>query len=172
MLKSIDKKMCKNNRKSNIIPAIIHEKQKKIIFYIYRNEFMREYEKKFIFSRIIKINYNEKIYDVITNVIQKDPISNCPIHIDFKLVKNNSLIQLKIPIKIINYEKSNILKKGGVLNLLKKDIMIECLTQNIPKYITIDVSRHKTGYKIKIEDMMQNKERLSSSKELIKRLIK
>ena len=77
-------------------------------------------------------------------------MSDEPIHIDFlRIIKGTSII-LEIPVKFINSEKSPGLKRGGVLNIVRRKVELKCPTENIPTELTVDLDGLDIGSSIKI----------------------
>ena len=101
-------------------------------------------------SNILDIDIEGKKEKVLPKDISYDPISDEPIHIDFlRIVKGAKLI-LEIPVKFINKEKSPGLKKGGVLNIVRRKIELKCPAENIPNELIVDLDNSEIGTSIKI----------------------
>ena len=77
-------------------------------------------------------------------------MSDEPIHIDFLRIVEGSKINLNIPVKFINSDKSPGLKRGGVLNIVRRKVELNCPTENIPKELTVDLDNLDIGSSIKI----------------------
>ena len=110
----------------------------------YKN-FVKEYKKHNLFATLININFNQKNFPVILKEIQINPVTDDPIHIDFQLIQRNVFIKVPVSIKVINNDKSPGIKKGGILNVVKKNIILDCTPLKIPKYLIIDVSGFNIG---------------------------
>ena len=65
-------------------------------------------------------------------------------------IVSGSKIILEIPVRFINQSESPGLKKGGVLNIVRRKIELNCPADNIPKEIVIDLSGTDIGTSIKI----------------------
>ena len=74
-----------------------------------------------------------KTINVLPKEVSYDPISDDPIHIDFLRIVKGTKLTLEIPVRFINGEKSPGLKKGGVLNIVRRKIELKCPAENIPK---------------------------------------
>ena len=55
-----------------------------------------------------------------------------------RVVKGSKIV-LEIPVKFINNDKSPGLKKGGVLNIVRRKIQLKCPAEKIPHEITINL---------------------------------
>ena len=90
---------------------------------------------------------------VLPREIAYDPISDEPIHIDFMRIVKGSKLTLEIPVKLINLDKSPGLKKGGVLNTVRRKVELKCPAENIPDEIVIDLDNVDIGTSIKISSV-------------------
>ena len=80
-------------------------------------------------------------------------VSEEPIHIDFMRVVAGKKIILEIPVKFINHPESPGLKRGGVLNIVRRKVELKCPGENIPDDITIDLAGTDIGTSIKISSV-------------------
>ena len=62
-------------------------------------------------------------------------------------------IVIEVPVKFINYPDSPGLKRGGVLNIVRRKIELKCPAENIPDDITIDLAGTDIGTSIKISSV-------------------
>ena len=69
-----------------------------------------------------------------------------------RIVKGSKII-LEIPVKFINNEKSPGLKKGGVLNIVRRKVELLCPTENIPNELIVDLDGLDIGSSIKISSI-------------------
>ena len=96
-------------------------------------------EKENFLSNILSANIDGKSENVLPREIKYNTLSDEPIHIDFlRIVKGASVI-LEIPVKFINHEKSPGLKRGGVLNIVRRKVELKCLAENIPSLSLIHI---------------------------------
>ena len=139
---------------SNVIPAIIYDKNygnSKI--YINYKYFYKKYINSSIYGRIIKIRIKESIFNVIIKNIKLGLIKNNIKHLDFQICHYTKVVMTSIPVKLIGYNNSIGLKKGGILYLSMKNIPIKCLPMNIPSYININILKLDIKQVIHIYDI-------------------
>ena len=60
---------------------------------------------------------------------------------------------MEIPVKFVNSEKSPGLKKGGVLNIVRRKIELKCPAENIPSELVVDLDNTEIGTSIKISSI-------------------
>ena len=77
-------------------------------------------------------------------------MSEEPIHIDFLRIVAGSKIILEIPVKFKNHSESPGLKRGGVLNIVRRKVELKCTTDNIPDEIVVDLAGTDIGDSLKI----------------------
>ena len=109
-------------------------------------------EKENFLSNIITLNVNGKPQNVLPREITFNVVSDEPIHVDFlRIIKG--VIRIEVPVKFINHEKSPGLKRGGVLNIVRRKIELRCPSEKIPKDITIDLDGIDIGESFKISSI-------------------
>ena len=136
------------------IPAIIYggsEKNQKIS--LRKKNVKNLIEKENFLSNIISINLDGKSENVLPKELVWDPITDEPIHIDFLRIVKGSTVILEIPVKFINNDKSPGLKRGGVLNIVRRKVELKCPAENIPKELTVDLDNLDIGSSIKISSI-------------------
>ena len=110
-------------------------------------------EKENFLSNILSANIDGKSENVLPREIKYNTLSDEPIHIDFlRIVKGASII-LEIPVKFINHEKSPGLKRGGVLNIVRRKVELKCLAENIPGELVVDLENVDIGESFKISSI-------------------
>jgi len=136
------------------VPAVVYggsEKNQKI--YLSKKNIKNLIEKENFLSNIISINLDGKSENVLPKEIVWDPITDEPIHIDFLRIVKGAKVILEIPVKFINIEKSPGLKRGGVLNIVRRKVELKCPTENIPTELVVDLDNLDIGSSIKISSI-------------------
>jgi len=110
-------------------------------------------DKENFLSNIITLNLDGKPQNVLPREITYNVISDEPIHIDFLRVVPGVKIRIEVPVQFINHEKSPGLKRGGVLNIVRRKIELKCPSEKIPESITIDLDGIEIGESFKISSI-------------------
>ncbi|WPX96280.1 50S ribosomal protein L25/general stress protein Ctc [Candidatus Bandiella euplotis] len=140
-------------RRQGKIPAIIYGFDSNRMISVVYKDFLREYMKGSMLSKLFSLQIGKEVLKVIPREVQTDPVTDNPIHVDFQLVNENIPIKVSVRVKVINQDKSPGIKKGGVLNIVKRNIALNCIPRNIPRYLEIDVSGFEIGQNIHINDI-------------------
>ena len=104
-------------------------------------------------SNILDLKIDGKSQKVLPREIKFDTISDEPIHIDFLRVIAGGTIILDIPVRFINNDKSPGLKRGGVLNIVRRKVELKCPTENIPNELVVDLDGVDIGESFKISSI-------------------
>ena len=104
-------------------------------------------------SNVISISLDGKEQKVLPRDITFDTVSDEPIHVDFLRIVEGAKIILEIPVKFINNELSPGLKRGGVLNIVRRKVELKCPTENIPTELVVDLNGLDIGSSIKISSI-------------------
>jgi len=84
--------------------------------------------------------------------VQRDPITDRFLHIDFQAVKADEKIELEVPVRTKG-EAVGVKTQGGVLEVIAHQLRIRCLPADLPSAIEIDVSALKVGEVLKVGEL-------------------
>ena len=104
-------------------------------------------------SKVFDLDIDGNLEKALPRDVAYDAVSDEPIHIDFMRVTHGSKIDLEIPVKFINADKSPGLKKGAVLNIVRRKVELKCPAENIPEEIVVDLDNTEIGVSIKISSV-------------------
>ncbi len=115
-------------------------------------------EKENFLSNIIALNVDGKTQNVLPKEIKYDIITDEPIHVDFLRVVQGVKIKIEVPVKFINHESSPGLKRGGVLNIVRRKVELKCPSEKIPENLVIDLDGIDIGESFKISSISLDEE--------------
>jgi len=104
-------------------------------------------------SNVITLNVDGKPQNVLPREIKYNVVSDEPIHVDFLRIVDGVKIRIEVPVQFINHEKSPGLKRGGVLNIVRRKIELKCPSEKIPDGIIIDLDGIDIGQSFKISSI-------------------
>ena len=141
-------------RVKGMIPAVLYggkDPNKNIS--INRKEIANIINSDTFLSKVIELDIEGKKERVIPREVAFHVVSEEPIHIDFMRIISGKKIILEIPVKFINHPDSPGLKRGGVLNIVRRKVELKCPAENIPDEIVVDLSGTDIGTSIKISSV-------------------
>jgi large subunit ribosomal protein L25 len=141
-------------RRNGLIPAVIYgDKQAPISIALNTNEVTKRIHAGGFMTTIATIEVDGKKYKVLPKDYQLDPVRDFTMHVDFLRVSGNTQVTVEIPVHFINEEKSQGLKAGGVLNIVRHEIEVHCPADAIPEFFNVDLNGKKIGDSIHISDL-------------------
>ena len=141
-------------RSEGLIPAILYGgKDANLNISIQKKEIKNLINSDTFLSKVLELEINGKKEKVIPRDIAFNVVSEEPIHIDFMRIVSGKKIILEIPVKFINHPDSPGLKRGGVLNIVRRKIELKCPAENIPNEIVVDLAGTDIGTSIKISSV-------------------
>ena len=109
-------------------------------------------------SSVITLSVDGKNQNVLPREIEYNVLSDEPTHVDFLRVVPGVKIRIEVPVQFINHETSPGLKRGGVLNIVRRKIELKCPSEKIPGGITIDLDGVDIGESFKISSIKLEKD--------------
>lgn len=82
--------------------------------------------------------------------VQRHPVSDDPIHADFMRVARGATIEVAVPVRFVNEDVAPGLKRGGVLNVVRREIELSCPSDAIPGELVVDLSPFDIGDSVHI----------------------
>jgi large subunit ribosomal protein L25 len=103
-----------------------------------------------LFSLDIQDGTAEK-HSAMIKEVQTDPVSREILHVDFMEVSQDRKIKVMVPVMTIG--KSIGVEMGGLFQIIRRDLEVECYPNNIPESIEIDISALEIGDSVHVEDI-------------------
>lgn len=98
---------------------------------------------------LLKLGGSDQSRHAMIKEMQRDPVSRKPLHIDFVRVLMDVKITVEVPIEIVGIAKG-VKTDGGILDIVTREVEIECLPGNIPTGLAVDVTELGIGDAIRI----------------------
>ena len=89
---------------------------------------------------------------VLVREYQLDPVTHELLHADFYRVAMDKLIRVQVTV-VPQGEPKGVKQQGGVLDIVHRQIEIECLPADIPNHIEVDVREMLVGESIRVRDV-------------------
>ena len=141
-------------RSEGFIPAILYGgKLNNLKISVKKLQFQDIIKTETFMSKVFDLDIDGSSEKALPREIAFDPVSDEPIHIDFIRIVKGTKIILEIPVKFINSEKSPGLKKGGVLNIVRRKVELKCPAETIPNEIIVDLDNVEINTSLKISSV-------------------
>jgi large subunit ribosomal protein L25 len=141
-------------RNNGIVPAIIYGGESENEKVSISKKLLKSLlDKENFLSNIVALNVDGKPQNVLPREVKYHVISDDPIHVDFLRVVPGVKIRIEVPVQFINHEKSPGLKRGGVLNIVRRKVELRCPSEKIPESLVIDLDGVDIGESFKISSI-------------------
>ena len=141
-------------RSDCLIPAILYGAKKNNVNISLKKLQLQDLIRTETFmSKVVNLEIDGSTEKVLPKDVAYDPVSDEPMHIDFMRIAKGSIIILEAPVKFINSEKSPGLKKGGVLNVVRRKVELRCPTESIPTEVIVDLDNTEINTSLKISSV-------------------
>ena len=138
-------------RESGLIPAILYggkDPNQKIS--IEKKAIREIINSESFLSKVLELEIDGKKEKVLPREVAYNVVSEEPIHIDFMRIIAGKKVIIEVPVNFKNHPDSPGLKRGGVLNIVRRKVELKCPGESIPNEILIDLTGTDIGTSIKI----------------------
>ncbi len=137
-------------RRAGKIPAVVYGHSGTAAIAIDAGEFSRKF-KRISENTIINLQVDDKTYDVLVKDYQEDMLKDRIMHIDFYEIERGKTLRTNIPVHTVGAPVG--VREGGVLETMLYTIEVECLPQDIPEFLEIDISKLDIGQSVHVADI-------------------
>lgn len=139
-------------RKQNLVPAIVYggkDEPQKIA--LVEREIRRELEMNpRFFSSVVTLDLGGTPIQVVPREAQLHPVKGHPLHVDFLRAAKGSTVTVEVPVHFLNEERCPGIRRGGVLNIVRREIELVCPVEAIPDRIDVDLGSVEIGDSVHI----------------------
>jgi large subunit ribosomal protein L25 len=89
---------------------------------------------------------------VLVKEFQIDPITHAVLHADFYRIAMDKVLTVTIPVTV-HGEPKGVKQQGGILEFIRREIVISCLPADIPEHVDIDVSELMLHQGVRVRDI-------------------
>ena len=136
------------------VPAVIYgEKKDPESISIAINDLTKLYKTGRILSTLLDVDIDGKKHRVIARDVQLHPVRDTILHADFLRLGKGAKIAVEVPVRFLNEETCPGLKSGGVLNVVRYTVELNCPADNIPEDIELDLIEASMGDSLHISEV-------------------
>jgi large subunit ribosomal protein L25 len=133
-------------RRAGRVPAVIYgEAKPQQMVSLAARALRRELANPHFHNMLYGLEVNGETVRVLPRDVQLHPVTDEPIHADFVRVSAGAMITVEVPVTFLNEDISPGLKRGGVLNIVRRELELICPVDAIPGEIPIDLQSFDIG---------------------------
>ncbi len=151
-----DKNAARRLRTTGMIPAVLYgAKKDPRAIAVDPKQILRILHSASGHNTIFDINLDGEQAKAMVVDWQYEPLKGHLLHVDLKRIAMDQKMRLSVPVHIEG-EAKGAKEEGGLLDLVLREIQIECLPTDIPSHISVDVTNLGQGEAIRVADLPQN----------------
>jgi len=101
--------------------------------------------------KLFEIFLDGKKQRVIVKELQHHPVTGELVHVDFQVVERGRKIRQVVPVELFGEAKG--VRAGGILEHGLTEVTVECLPEDLPEFIEVDVSKLAIGDSLRVKDL-------------------
>lgn len=137
----VGKGAARTARRNGMVPGMIYgNRLEPVMINVERPILDRELGQAGFFIRLVDIEVDGEKHRVLPREVQFHPVTDAPLHIDFLRFSADRKLSVAVPVRFLNEDESPGLKRGGVLNIVRHEVEVQCTADNIPNEFEIDVT--------------------------------
>src|SRR5215469_18395862 len=113
-------------------------------------ELSRLLSRRSVFAALVDLEIEGKRHRTLPREVQYHPVTAVPLHVDFLRIGATTRVTVEIPVVFVNHELSAGLRRGGILNIVRHEIELDCPVDAIPNRLTVDLSGLDIGDSVHI----------------------
>ena len=102
------------------------------------------------FSTVFELDFGDSKLKVLPREAQLHPVTDDPLHVDFLRAEVGAVVTVEVPVRFVHEEQSPGMKRGGVLNIVRRTVELLCPADAIPGELVIDLAGREIGDSIHI----------------------
>lgn len=139
-------------RRTGQVPGVIYGDNKEpVLVSVLEKDLAKASTTKGFYTSLCTVDVAGQKYLTLPREVQVDPVNDRPVHADFLRVSEKTVIRVGIPVRVINQKDCPGLTKGGVLNVVRHEIEVNCRATEIPSEFVVDLAGLDVGYSIHID---------------------
>ena len=138
-------------RREGKVPAVIYgDKKPPETIALDANELKKIYQSGGFLSTVYEITVDGAKQRVLPRDLQLDPVKDYIVHVDFLRIGRGASVTVEVAVEFINDETCPGLKRGGVLNIVRHAVELQCPADAIPDHLIVDLASFDIGDSINI----------------------
>ena len=141
-------------RNAGKVPGIVYGAGEPAMVELDHNALYHAMRNEAFHSSVLDMELNGQTTKVLLRDYQAHPYKRQVLHVDFQRVDSTTRITKKVPLHFVNEAESPAVKQDKcIINHVTTALEIECLAEQLPEFITVDLAQVVKGQTIHVEDL-------------------
>ncbi len=152
---SAGKGAARATRRAGRVPGIIYGDNKEPLpISVDPRELSRALARRGFFATLVDVAVEGTVHRALPRDVQYHPATDAPLHIDFMRVGGHTRVTVTVPVVFANPEMSPGIRRGGILNIVRHGIELNCPVEGIPDRLVVDLNGLEIGDSIHVSRIM------------------
>lgn len=148
---SVGKVATKALRNADKVPCVLYGGENPLHFSANELDFSKLVYTPSAHTVVLDMEGDQKVNAILQD-IQFHPVSDKILHVDFYQLFDDKEVSMDIPVTIEG-SAPGVMLEGGTLVVSKRKLKVKALPNNLPDFITVDISELRLGGKISVIDL-------------------
>lgn len=142
-------------RREGKVPAVIYggDATEQETVAVDANELSKTIARGRFLASVFEIDVDGRKLKAIPRDVQLDPVRDTPLHVDFQRIGADNQVRLRVPVRFYNDLLSPGLKRGGVLNVVRREVEVWAPADKVPEVFEINLEGLEIGRSIHISSV-------------------
>jgi large subunit ribosomal protein L25 len=133
-------------RREGKVPAIVYGGgEAPVAIVLDERRLRRQLARPRFLSTLLHLDLDGGTLQVLPREVQRHPVTDAPLHVDFVRAGAGSMVTVEVPVLFLNEETSRGIKRGGVLNIVRREVELLCPVDRIPESLVLDLAEVDIG---------------------------
>ena len=138
-------------RRAGRVPGIIYGDNKEpVLISLEPRELSRALASRSFLATLVDVKVDGAVHRTLPRDVQYHPATDAPLHVDFMRVGSHARVTVTVPVVFINPEMSPGIRRGGILNIVRHGIELDCPVDAIPDQLIVELNGLEIGDSIHI----------------------
>jgi large subunit ribosomal protein L25 len=141
-------------RREGLVPGVVYgDKQEPQLVSLGYVDMLQQVQTGRFLSTLVDLEVDGTTVRTIPRDVQFDPVRDFIIHADFLRLGAGARITVEVIVQFRNHEESPGIKRGGVLNVVRHEVELNCPADSIPEEIVVDLTGLDIGDSVHISSI-------------------
>jgi large subunit ribosomal protein L25 len=142
-------------RREGKVPAVIYggDASEQETIALDANDLNKTIARGRFLASVFELDVDGRKTKAIPRDVQLDPVRDVPLHVDFQRIGADNMVRLRVPVRYYNDLLSPGLKRGGVLNVVRRDVEVWAPADRVPEVFEVNLEGLEIGRSIHISSV-------------------
>ena len=142
-------------RRAGRVPGIVYGDNKEpVLISLEPRELSRALANRGFFATLVDVTVEDVVHRTLPRDVQYHPATDAPLHVDFMRVGGHTRVTVTVPVVFTNPEMSPGIRRGGILNIVRHGIELNCPVDKMPDHLVVALNGLDIGESIHISRVM------------------